>query len=103
MSKSTKKKRKDSSSDGDHANLPSLNRGQCYGPGCTQISRNSSKYCSDKCGIGLARSRIFHVRVYILIIILIASYIMYYFRYYHRDSKNGVYHHVLLKKQIQRI
>lgn len=61
ISKSTKRKRKDSSSDGDHANLPLLNRSHCYGPGCTQIARFNSKYCSDKCGTSLANARIFHV------------------------------------------
>lgn len=27
---------------------------QCWGPGCTQAARTSSKYCSDECGIQLA-------------------------------------------------
>ncbi|XP_026814489.1 CXXC-type zinc finger protein 1-like [Rhopalosiphum maidis] len=61
LSKSTKRKRKDSSSDGDHVSLPLLNRDHCYGPGCTQIARYNSKYCSDKCGLSLANARIFHV------------------------------------------
>lgn len=61
LSKSTKRKRKDSSSDGDHVSLPLLNRDHCYGPGCTQIARFNSKYCSDKCGMSLANARIFHV------------------------------------------
>lgn len=64
LSKSTKRKRKDSSSDGDHVNLPLLNRSHCYGPGCTQIARFNSKYCSDKCGLSLANARIFHVSIY---------------------------------------
>ncbi|VVC28678.1 Zinc finger, PHD-type,Zinc finger, FYVE/PHD-type,CpG binding protein, C-terminal,Zinc finger [Cinara cedri] len=61
LCKSTKKKRKDSSSEGDHANLPLLNRRQCYGLECTQIARFNSKYCSDKCGMSLAGARIFSV------------------------------------------
>ncbi|XP_050423649.1 CXXC-type zinc finger protein 1-like [Adelges cooleyi] len=61
-SKPIKRKRKDSSSDAEHnINLPVANRGQCYGPGCTQMARHNSKYCSDKCGINLANARIFHV------------------------------------------
>lgn len=73
--KSTKKKRKDSSSDGDHVNLPMLNRGQCYGPGCTQIARFNSKYCSDKCGLSLASARIFHVSILYLIMLLNYYYV----------------------------
>lgn len=61
LSKSTKRKRKDSSSDGDHINLSLSNLNHCYGPGCTQIARHNSKYCSDLCGINLANARIFHV------------------------------------------
>lgn len=68
LTKSTKRKRKDSSSDGDHANLPLLNRSHCYGPGCTQIARFNSKYCSDKCGLSLANARIFHVSIYYILI-----------------------------------
>ncbi|KAK9499970.1 hypothetical protein O3M35_002897 [Rhynocoris fuscipes] len=34
---------------------------QCYGPGCVQVARPSSKYCSDKCGLALATCRILQV------------------------------------------
>ncbi|XP_013789159.2 CXXC-type zinc finger protein 1-like, partial [Limulus polyphemus] len=27
---------------------------QCYGPGCTNLARSCSKYCSDECGLKLA-------------------------------------------------
>jgi hypothetical protein len=27
---------------------------QCYGPGCSEIARPGSKYCSDDCGMKLA-------------------------------------------------
>ncbi|XP_050524287.1 CXXC-type zinc finger protein 1 [Daktulosphaira vitifoliae] len=60
-SKTIKRKRKDSSSDGEHHVSLSTSNRQCYGPGCTQVSRYNSKYCSDKCGINLASARIFHV------------------------------------------
>lgn len=28
---------------------------QCYGPGCIEASRPHSKYCSDQCGMKLAK------------------------------------------------
>ncbi|VDK69744.1 unnamed protein product [Anisakis simplex] len=31
---------------------------QCFGPGCTKASRFNSKYCSDECGMRLARKRL---------------------------------------------
>ncbi|CAF2377174.1 unnamed protein product [Rotaria sp. Silwood2] len=31
---------------------------QCYGPGCLFEARPGSKYCSDKCGLELARNRL---------------------------------------------
>lgn len=34
---------------------------QCYGPGCTQSARRSSKYCSDDCGLKLAANRIYEI------------------------------------------
>lgn len=34
---------------------------QCYGPGCTEASRPHSKYCSDQCGMKLAKSRIYEL------------------------------------------
>lgn len=34
---------------------------QCYGPGCTEVARKGSKYCSDECGLKLATSRIYDV------------------------------------------
>ncbi|XP_064633225.1 CXXC-type zinc finger protein 1-like isoform X2 [Lineus longissimus] len=34
---------------------------QCYGPGCAEIARPGSKYCSDDCGMKLATNRIFEI------------------------------------------
>ncbi|XP_046572463.1 CXXC-type zinc finger protein 1-like isoform X2 [Haliotis rubra] len=34
---------------------------QCYGPGCTEAARSNSKYCSDDCGLKLAKSRIYEI------------------------------------------
>lgn len=28
---------------------------QCYGPGCIEAARPHSKYCSDSCGMKLAK------------------------------------------------
>lgn len=34
---------------------------QCYGPGCIQQARPSSKYCSEECGMKLAKRRIYEI------------------------------------------
>ncbi|BFZ08427.1 hypothetical protein BsWGS_11466 [Bradybaena similaris] len=34
---------------------------QCYGPGCVEPARIGSKYCSDECGMKLAKSRIYEI------------------------------------------
>ncbi|KAJ8301130.1 hypothetical protein KUTeg_020117 [Tegillarca granosa] len=34
---------------------------QCYGPGCISAARNNSKYCSDECGMKLAKNRIYEL------------------------------------------
>lgn len=34
---------------------------QCYGPGCIEAARPHSKYCSDNCGMKLAKSRIYEL------------------------------------------
>ncbi|KAK2176784.1 hypothetical protein NP493_640g02009 [Ridgeia piscesae] len=34
---------------------------QCYGPGCVEMARQGSKYCSDECGLKLATNRIFEI------------------------------------------
>nr|KAG5700836.1 hypothetical protein BaRGS_024222 [Batillaria attramentaria] len=34
---------------------------QCFGPGCTQQARTGSKYCSDDCGMKLAKRRIYEI------------------------------------------
>jgi len=34
---------------------------QCYGPGCTRVSRPGSKYCSDDCGLKLATNRLYEL------------------------------------------
>jgi len=34
---------------------------QCYGPGCLEACRLGSKYCSDECGMKLAKSRIYEI------------------------------------------
>ncbi|CAF1481338.1 unnamed protein product [Didymodactylos carnosus] len=31
---------------------------QCFGPACVQEARTNSKYCSDECGLELARNRL---------------------------------------------
>lgn len=34
---------------------------QCYGPGCTEVARKGSKYCSDGCGLKLAQNRLYEI------------------------------------------
>lgn len=34
---------------------------QCYGPGCIEVARKGSKYCSEKCGLKLAENRILEI------------------------------------------
>lgn len=34
---------------------------QCFGPGCTQEARTGSKYCSNECGMKLAKRRIYEI------------------------------------------
>ncbi|XP_041953519.1 CXXC-type zinc finger protein 1a isoform X1 [Alosa alosa] len=34
---------------------------QCLGPGCVEVARVSSKYCSDDCGMKLAANRIYEI------------------------------------------
>ncbi|XP_075932519.1 CXXC-type zinc finger protein 1a [Anarhichas minor] len=34
---------------------------QCLGPGCVQLARTSSKYCSEDCGMKLATNRIYEI------------------------------------------
>ncbi|GFR82294.1 CXXC-type zinc finger protein 1 [Elysia marginata] len=34
---------------------------QCYGPACVEPARPGSKYCSDECGMKLAKSRIYEI------------------------------------------
>ncbi|KAL5013580.1 hypothetical protein ScPMuIL_007850 [Solemya velum] len=34
---------------------------QCYGPGCIESAKSNSKYCSDECGMKLAKSRIYEL------------------------------------------
>nr|CAD7441395.1 unnamed protein product [Timema bartmani]CAD7453742.1 unnamed protein product [Timema tahoe] len=56
------RRRKDSSSDGEHASRSYSDKPrQCLGPSCTNHSRTGSKYCSDDCGMKLATNRIYQV------------------------------------------
>uniref|UniRef100_A0A3P8WRC8 CXXC finger protein 1 n=2 Tax=Cynoglossus semilaevis TaxID=244447 RepID=A0A3P8WRC8_CYNSE len=34
---------------------------QCLGPGCVEMARSNSKYCSDECGMKLAANRIYEI------------------------------------------
>uniref|UniRef100_A0A8C7WV07 CXXC-type zinc finger protein 1 n=1 Tax=Oryzias sinensis TaxID=183150 RepID=A0A8C7WV07_9TELE len=34
---------------------------QCLGPGCTELARSMSKYCSEDCGMKLAANRIYEI------------------------------------------
>ena len=45
----------------DEADLLESSSRQCYGPQCVKPSRPGSRYCSDQCGLNLARNRIFQV------------------------------------------
>ncbi|XP_066255683.1 CXXC-type zinc finger protein 1-like isoform X2 [Euwallacea similis] len=56
--------RKDSASDGDQYNNEHLKTNyarQCLGPKCLKSARYGSKYCSDECGMNLAKTRILNV------------------------------------------
>ena len=73
----TKKQKTDTPKNKPHSNTPKLAKPsplrkqpspvpasaiiQCYGPGCTEAARPNSKYCSDDCGMNLARNRIFEL------------------------------------------
>ena len=37
----------------------SVNPRQCYGPGCVEVARYGSKYCSDECGLKLANKSVY--------------------------------------------
>lgn len=59
-----RRKRRDSSSDIEmphNAHLQTDYPRQCYGPKCTRSARYGSKYCSDQCGMNLAKTRILQV------------------------------------------
>lgn len=62
-----RRKRKDSSSDGEKTVFVPEAPRQCYGPQCVKYARPASKYCSDECGLKLAGARIYqvHTRCYI--------------------------------------
>ncbi|XP_034236046.1 CXXC-type zinc finger protein 1-like isoform X2 [Thrips palmi] len=56
-----RRKRKDSSSDGEKTTfVPEVPR-QCYGPQCVKYARQASKYCSEECGLKLAGARIYQI------------------------------------------
>ncbi|KAJ8917400.1 hypothetical protein NQ315_002424 [Exocentrus adspersus] len=60
----TRRKRRDSSSDKEQSfneHLKTDYPRQCYGPKCVNSARYGSKYCSDQCGMNMARTRILHV------------------------------------------
>ncbi|KAJ8984056.1 hypothetical protein NQ317_008782 [Molorchus minor] len=59
-----RRKRRDSSSDREQPSNEHLKTDyprQCYGPKCINSARYGSKYCSDQCGMNLAKARIFQV------------------------------------------
>lgn len=61
---SARRKRRDSSSDREQTYNDHLKTDyprQCYGPKCVNSARYGSKYCSDQCGMSLARTRILQV------------------------------------------
>ncbi|KAL1502138.1 hypothetical protein ABEB36_007328 [Hypothenemus hampei] len=58
------RKRKDSCSDHEQTYNEHLKTDyprQCYGPKCDKSARYGSKYCSDQCGMNLAKTRILQV------------------------------------------
>lgn len=59
-----RRKRKDSGSDHEQTYNDHLKTDyprQCYGPKCIRSARYGSKYCSDQCGMNLAKTRILQV------------------------------------------
>ncbi|XP_050306350.1 CXXC-type zinc finger protein 1 isoform X2 [Anthonomus grandis grandis] len=59
-----RRKRKDSASDHEQTfneHLKTDYPRQCYGPKCVRSARFGSKYCSDQCGMNLAKTRILQV------------------------------------------
>ena len=56
-----RRKRKDSSSDGEKILAVPEGPRQCYGPQCIRHTRPGSKYCSDECGLKLAAARIYQI------------------------------------------
>ncbi|CAH1978378.1 unnamed protein product [Acanthoscelides obtectus] len=59
-----RRKRRDSSSDREQSHNEHLKTDyprQCYGPKCVNSARYGSKYCSEECGMTLARTRILQV------------------------------------------
>ena len=56
-----RRKRKDSSSDGEKVAIAPEGPRQCYGPQCIRHARPGSKYCSDECGLKLAAARVYQV------------------------------------------
>ncbi|KAG5886882.1 hypothetical protein JTB14_024739 [Gonioctena quinquepunctata] len=60
----TRRKRRDSSSDREQSLNDHLKTDfprQCYGPKCVNSARYGSKYCSDQCGMNLAKTRILQI------------------------------------------
>uniref|UniRef100_A0AB39CFD3 CXXC-type zinc finger protein 1 n=1 Tax=Colaphellus bowringi TaxID=561076 RepID=A0AB39CFD3_9CUCU len=60
----TRRKRRDSSSDKEQSfneHLKTDYPRQCYGPKCVNSARYGSKYCSDQCGMNLAKTRILQI------------------------------------------
>lgn len=59
-----RRKRRDSSSDREQSHMEHLKTDyprQCYGPQCINSARYGSKYCSDQCGMSLAKTRILQI------------------------------------------
>lgn len=56
-----RRKRKDSSSDGERVTAAPEGPSQCYGPKCVKHARPGSKYCTDECGLKLAAGRIYQI------------------------------------------